>query len=248
MHKVRRMEFEATIRHVPMGRNSCVLELGCGDGFQTALLRERFDHVFSIDPEHVLQRGEQRFAYAVAEALPFNDSAFDLVFSNCVLEHLEDRRIGVAEAVRVLRPGGYMAHVVPGRFWKAASLCFNPIGYPLRVAEKWRAMRRLAREGNPGSALRSGGRLRPSLGAVLSRWVLPPIHGSYPSHISEYRMYGRRYWDELFKHPGLVPVAELRLPCATQFGFLRFRLISLRKRMGELGLNSSLAFIMRRGV
>ncbi|MDE3181597.1 MAG: hypothetical protein KGM47_18280, partial [Acidobacteriota bacterium] len=75
MHEVRRMEFEGTVRHVPLGSDSAVLELGSGDGFRTALLRERFDRVFSIDPEHAPEAGERRFAFAVAEALPFGEES-----------------------------------------------------------------------------------------------------------------------------------------------------------------------------
>ncbi|MGH9772810.1 MAG: class I SAM-dependent methyltransferase [Candidatus Acidiferrales bacterium] len=245
-HEVRKMEFERTLEHVHLGRGSTVLELGSGDGFQLALLRERFGGVFSVDPKHAPADDAQRFTYAAAEALPFGDCTFDLIFSNCVLEHLNDRRRGMQEAVRVLKPGGYMAHVVPARFWKVASLCLNPIGYPLRVAEKWHATRKLARENGVPEAFRSGAGPQPGILTVLGRWLRPPIHGTYPSHLSECRSYGRHQWAGLFDHPDLVPVAEVRLPCVTQFGFLRFRLVPLRKRLGELGLNSSWAFIMRR--
>jgi SAM-dependent methyltransferase len=157
VHDLRRAEVDRAMQHVPLGSDSTVLDLGCGDGFATALLCERFARVFSVDPEEA-PRGASasRFSYAMAEALPFSDSTFDLVFSSSVLEHLKDRSCGVNEAARVLRPGGYMVHIVPGRFWKLASLALNPVGYPLRVAEKWRAARRLA--GHAPADFRSGGK------------------------------------------------------------------------------------------
>ncbi len=132
------------MEHVPLKRKATVLELGCGEGFQLDLLRQRFERVFAIDPKHRPARASG-FSFSVAEALPFRDSVFDLVVSNCVVEHLEDRRRAIEEALRVLRSGGYMAHVVPSRFWKAASLLLNPVGYPLRVAEKWWALRQAGR-------------------------------------------------------------------------------------------------------
>jgi SAM-dependent methyltransferase len=245
VHELRRVQVETAMQYVRLGRDSTVLDLGCGDGFATGLLSERFAHVFSIDPEHA-PGGTNCFAYAVAEALPFDDKTFDLIFSSSVLEHLEDRSRGIQEAVRVLRPGGYMAHCVPARFWKATSLCLNPVGYPFRVAEKWRATRRLARQGRLPGHYRSGGRPQPGILTVLGRWVRPPIHGTYPSHLSEYRSYGRRHWAHLFDRPELVPVAEIHLPCWTQFGFLRFRLVPLRERLGRLGLNATLAFVVKR--
>jgi len=42
--------------------------------------------------------------------LPFNESAFDFVISDQVIEHLEDPKIAVGESWRVLQPGGIAIH------------------------------------------------------------------------------------------------------------------------------------------
>ncbi|HEV2492417.1 MAG TPA: methyltransferase domain-containing protein [Terriglobia bacterium] len=231
--------------YVPSAGDSMVLELGCGDGFQLYLLRERFARVFAIDPKHAPERAEN-FAFAAAEELPFGDSTFDLIVSNCVLEHLKDRPRGIKEAVRVLRPGGYMAHVVPSRFWKAASLLLNPLGYPLRVMEKWRALRQVLRESQASRSSETQEAVRPGFAQVLGRWIYPPIHGTYTSHLAEYQSYRRDRWLEIFRHPQLVLVADVPLVCATQFGFLRFRFIRLRKWLARQGLSSSRVFVMRK--
>ncbi len=39
--------------------------------------------------------------------MPYENSSFDIVFSNGVLHHTEDWEQGVAELIRVLKPGGY---------------------------------------------------------------------------------------------------------------------------------------------
>jgi ubiquinone/menaquinone biosynthesis C-methylase UbiE len=52
---------------------------------------------------------------ADAEALPFADGAFDLVYSWGVLHHTPDTRRAIAEAVRVLRPGGRICVMVYSR-------------------------------------------------------------------------------------------------------------------------------------
>lgn len=245
LHEIRRAEFELTLDHVPLDRHATALELGSGDGFQLDLLRQRFHRVFAIDPDrHPAQASG--FAYAMAEALPFRDGAFDLVVSNCVVEHLADRRGAVEETLRVLRPGGYMAHVVPAPFWKATSLLLNPVGYPLRVAEKWQAIRQARRHPQEGESSNRRPTPRPGFLQVLGRWFYPPIHGTYPSHRLELRSYKRERWVEVFTHPQLVRVAEVPLLSYTQFGFLRFRLISLRGWLGRHGLDSSRAFILRK--
>ncbi len=158
LHAVREVQFEVLMSHIPLSQESTVLELGSGDGFQLGLLRRRFNRVFAIDPTHRPSR-PRGFSFAVAEALPFRDAVFDLVVSNSVFEHLEDRRRSLEETARVLRPGGYMACDVPSRWWKATSLLLNPVGYPLRVWEKWRALRRAkSPDGGSGRPRRSRSR------------------------------------------------------------------------------------------
>lgn len=53
--------------------------------------------------------------------LPYDDNAFDVVFSNGVLHHTTDWRAGIAELVRVLAPGGlgwlYLIEEPGGFFW-----------------------------------------------------------------------------------------------------------------------------------
>lgn len=244
VHEIRRSEFDGMMKHVPLARDSVVLELGCGDGFQQGLLCQRFARVFAIDPEHRPACADG-FVFAVAEALPFPDSTFDLVVSNCVFEHLRDRRRGLKEIVRVLRPGGYTAHIVPARFWKTASLLFNPVGYPMRVAEKWWAMHQVRPESQADS-FRPGRAARPGILQVLARWICPTIHGTYRSHFSEYMSYGREQWVEEFRHSQLVPVNDAPLVCATQFGFLRHRFGRVRQWLGQHGLNASRVFVLRR--
>ena len=98
----------------------------------------------------------------------------------------------------------------------------------------------------PGGGAKAQETVQPGILQVLSRVVYPPIHGTHTSHLSEFRWYGRECWIELFTHPKLAQVAEAPLICATQFGFLRFRLIDLRKWLAARGLESSRLFVMRK--
>ena len=245
LHVTRRIEFERMIEQVPLSSSVTVLELGSGDGYQLHLLRQRFRRVLSIDPDHRPAHVEG-FCFSTAEHLPFPAGAFDLIVSSCVLEHLVDRHRAMEEALRVLRPGGYLAHTVPTCFWKALSLLLNPVGYPIRVWEKWRALR----GGHPeeGGHARLGGdeARQPRILQVLGRWFYPPIHGTYRSHWAEYQTYSRRRWRELFSHPQLVLVAEVPLLCYSHFGLLRFRFIGLRRWLAQHGLTSTRAFILRK--
>jgi 2-polyprenyl-6-hydroxyphenyl methylase/3-demethylubiquinone-9 3-methyltransferase len=92
------------------------LDVGCGGG----LLAEEFARlgftVTGVDPSeaslatarrHAEQQG-LRIEYQVAEgeALPFDQASFDVVYCCDVLEHVRNLDQVIAEAARVLRPGG----------------------------------------------------------------------------------------------------------------------------------------------
>ena len=242
LHEIRTLELMRTMGHVPLAWDSTALEIGSGDGLQLDLLRKRFRCVFGIDPENI-PKSRGSFAKSEAEALPFPNRSFDLVISSNVVEHLADRQRAMAEVRRVLRAGGYSAHIVPTRTWKLTSLALNPLGYPLRVAEKWLAHRRLRSAGSKADHVEDISLPDPGLLKVAQRWVLPPIHGTFSSHASEFRSFGRTEWTRTFALDGFKFIAEVPLLFYTQFGFFRSHFVPMRISLAHLGLASSRAFI-----
>ncbi|MHA0043179.1 class I SAM-dependent methyltransferase [Deinococcus sp. PEB2-63] len=103
-----------------------VLDVGAGDGRLVRELARRghAGQVVGIDPTP--GPGVQP---AHAEALPFPDASFDVVLFVRVLAHLPDQARALAEARRVLRPGGQVwgrrtarrTCGPPGRRWASPS-------------------------------------------------------------------------------------------------------------------------------
>lgn len=96
------------------GGTSRILDLGCGGGLlANRLAREGFP-VTGIDLASASLEVAARYdatrsvcyAQCDARALPFEDASFDAVTAMDVLEHVEGPEHVVAEAARVLRPGG----------------------------------------------------------------------------------------------------------------------------------------------
>jgi SAM-dependent methyltransferase len=117
-------------------RGRRVLEVGAGVCMTLATARLRFGA-----DAHGIEPSAQEYSYSVSlardllralgqpghvlkvgagEAIPHPDASFDVVFSSNVLEHTADPARVLAESVRVLKPGGFLCHVVPnyGSWWE----------------------------------------------------------------------------------------------------------------------------------
>jgi ubiquinone/menaquinone biosynthesis C-methylase UbiE len=96
------------------------LEIGAGSGAMTAQLLSAFprlrmvvtdyDAAMVAAAQHALASFGDRASAQRADAtrLPFDDSRFDVVFSAAMLHHVVAWEDALAEAVRVLRPGGLL--------------------------------------------------------------------------------------------------------------------------------------------
>jgi ubiquinone/menaquinone biosynthesis C-methylase UbiE len=94
-----------------------VLEVGCGTGVITAMIAELpgVARAVGVDPSpYFVARARDRapdvrFEVADGRALPFEDGAFDGVVFATTLCHIPEPERALAEARRVLRPGGTLA-------------------------------------------------------------------------------------------------------------------------------------------
>jgi ubiquinone/menaquinone biosynthesis C-methylase UbiE len=101
-----------------------LLDVGCGDGGVSRLLRQRVGEVVAIDVEQSgLFEDEDGLTFSVANAeeLPFLADEFDLIHSKDSLHHMDDPDRAIQEYRRVLKPGGTVLIVEANRY--------NPIFY-----------------------------------------------------------------------------------------------------------------------
>ena len=119
-----------------------LLEIGCGNGASTGLLLEHLEptRFVGIDPSAGLIDRAKRshgagpcVTFEVADALATGqpDAAFDAVVAHTVFSHLADPEGALAEAYRVLRPGGRLA-VFDGDYATNTVALFD--GDPLQAA------------------------------------------------------------------------------------------------------------------
>jgi SAM-dependent methyltransferase len=139
----------------PPRHYSRALEIGAGTGyFSLNLLRagvvgEAVATDISPGMLEKLERSAEELGLAVetaaceAEALPFEDGSFDLVFGHAVLHHLPDLDGGFREFRRVLRPGGVVAFCGEPSFYGDRIAAWPKRGANA-VAPLWRAIMRAA--------------------------------------------------------------------------------------------------------
>lgn len=102
-----------------------LLDIGCGTAPLLVAAAPRFEKLVGVDIAfRWLAVAKKRLAEAgldlplicaCAEALPLPDSAFDRVVADSLIEHVRDQSRALAEAHRVLRPGGRIFLATPNR-------------------------------------------------------------------------------------------------------------------------------------
>jgi len=96
-----------------------VLENGCGIGMYVEKLSAFGGQAIGL--EYDFERASEartrspHIVNGAGEVLPFPSSAFDLILSHEVIEHVQDDRAAIREMIRVLKPGGRIALFCPNR-------------------------------------------------------------------------------------------------------------------------------------
>jgi ubiquinone/menaquinone biosynthesis C-methylase UbiE len=177
---------------IPVRSGSRLLEVGCGTGAVTRILAKwpGVGETIGVDlsPALVakarsLSAGVSNLSFAVgnAAALEFPDHTFDVVVMHTLLSHCPSVQSVLAEACRVLRPGGWLA-MCDADFTSGAIGCgdHDPLQACIAafvegfVHDKWVARRLPALTREAGlrlGALRSHGYVDTSTSGLLFAWV-----------------------------------------------------------------------------
>jgi len=93
------------------------LDIGCGEGHNTRLVTDRGANMTAIDLAPTFVRNARgkaieeqldiRHCIASAVTLPFPDESFDFVVAVMSMMDLPEHELALAEAYRVLKPGGF---------------------------------------------------------------------------------------------------------------------------------------------
>lgn len=103
----------AVVRAARVPEGAAVVDIGCGTGSALRALAGRAGALTGVDPtarmiHHARAQSDGSITYHVApaEALPLPDGSQDIALAINAVHHWSDPGAGLAEAFRVLRPGG----------------------------------------------------------------------------------------------------------------------------------------------
>jgi SAM-dependent methyltransferase len=205
----------------PAGRVGRLLEMGCG-GNPALAVAALAEHYHGVDFSRTglelaaARLAEAGVAHELTEAditaLPFAAESFDAVYSAHVLYHIDSREgqaAALAEALRVLRPGGTAVLVLAnpwpllfpvrlGRRLVAAALCRgsgSALPY-LPLSPGWYARR-------AAEALDGAGAVRMTSAGIVSVW--------FNRNVPETRFPGRLLWRLMARLQLGFPRASVRL-------------------------------------
>ncbi len=107
-------------RYAPLA-DKMVLDVGCGIGAYVRKMAASSRRVYGVDvDEDKIRQAHQSLPHvcvSAAEHLPFPNDSFDVVLMHEIIEHVQDDRLSISEACRVLRPGGRVVIFAPNRLY-----------------------------------------------------------------------------------------------------------------------------------
>lgn len=107
---------DALLEMVPL-KGKVTVDVGCGDGALVRLMTEQGAHVTGIETNpaqlakaRANQVADETYHDGIAQSLPMKDGTVDVVVFSNSLHHVpvEDQGQALAEAARVLKPGGHV--------------------------------------------------------------------------------------------------------------------------------------------
>lgn len=254
--QARRDQLAVVVAQAGEALGAVILEIGGGFSGQSAMLADLAERVVCTDLLDVTgshagkltaasrlgAAGGRKVHYvcARAEALAVADGSVDTVFSSHVLEHVGDRALVAREIWRVLRPGGHAVMVVPNRMEQVhRALGHYAVTVPRQIAKaalSWSGVGRLLGI-VPAVPAPGKPRGRREWAGWLGSLLLYAPHGTYRSHLEEFRSSGIREWDDLFERAGFRITHRFTTALEGNVAFFNERLAS-RVRSGLLPILS----------
>ena len=183
-----------------------ILEFGCGTGFQIPYLQKIGSLVVSdiFISDDIKKMKDIDFHECSITNSPFNDSQFDIVFSNHVIEPIQEKHEAFKELKRIGRSDCIYAFSVPTNIWLLLSI-------PAQYYQKFREAKKLfstflnSKAYKPSHDNKANNNFEERINInILFRKILPRSHGVYENFLDCYRSFKIQRWRQLLIDNGFL--------------------------------------------
>jgi len=158
-----RWEFAEAVRLIDP--QASVVDVGCGDGHFLSLLPQKTKLGLELNPSAAAKAAARGLDVRMEKLENLPEASVDVVTLFQVLEHVPDPIRTLADALRVLRPGGTLLAAVPNNDGFIGVAIFEPLNFPPHHTLRW-----------TGAALRYLPAVLPLALEQLSEEPLAPEH------------------------------------------------------------------------
>ena len=191
-------------------KNITILEFGSGDGIQIPYLK-CLGKVVATDiyaSDEIKRLQDIEFVECGITDMPFEKGQFDIVFSNHVIEHIDDLKSAFQETRRIGAPSCIYAFSVPTNIWLLLSIpaqYYNKVRRLFTLARK-RSLTTTSIEMNRNKKDHFPNRRHkaPSIFARVFRFILPTGHGVILNFIECYHCFKIENWQQLLSDNGFA--------------------------------------------
>ena len=218
----RSRQIDTIFRKCPPKAFNKGLELGAGDGFQSALIANYVNHLTCtelneerLSPNSNLLNVHYMIMDAETVKEKFPVQSFDLVFSSNLMEHLPNVEICFTGIHRVLQDQGIVIHSMPTTWWRFFTSLFH---YPALFIS---LLNRLGKNNSKRAVNPKGNNLKQNR-STLSLWkkvLIPKPHGVSSNIFSEHFAFKKKKWVNLFDKTGFEIIRIKNGPVSAGGGY-----------------------------
>jgi ubiquinone/menaquinone biosynthesis C-methylase UbiE len=244
LHTLRKKEINIIFCQVIPKAFNNMLELGCGDGFQTQLLIKYAQRITAADfePKRFTAEVGQNISFKQCDAEElgkcFENKSFDVIYSSSLLEHLQDPAEALRSISLVLKDEGVTIHCMPNSLWKLSQIVlFYPNLFILLLSKILKIFN--VKSEKPAAVSKSFDN-NPKTVKSRTSMLIPHPHGAYPSNMAEFSAFSKRRWLKEFQDAGFDVIKVIACPISSGYGF-GFNII--KSVLEYFGFTTSYAYV-----
>lgn len=244
LHDIRDQEIKLIEDLLINSKRKNLLELGCGDGYQSQLLHKHFKSIISTDLNETRMNFDLKNLGINLEILDaecvgerFNKERFDFIFSSNLLEHLPNYNKCLNGISKVLKKDGLAIIILPNTLWRLSGIIFH---YPNKIKNLINQI--LGRSKKSNSLL--GNNIKTTrISNKFLNLIFPKAHGAYKNSLIELYEFSIFKWKKVFINNGFV-IMEIRkgpLSSGYRFGFKKIKYF-----ISKLGFTTEYIYVLKK--